>query len=105
MKILNNYGFVSGGYLFDRMDRIAQKAAIENCFCKKRFTMTQQASIDYLKQCCDRKDLYFVIAEIISNKNKCLCTVFAKSTSTGLTYAVATFSFAYVDKNYCETKD
>ena len=106
MKTLNNYGFVSGGYLFDRMDRIAQKAAIKKSFFRKRYAMTKNAHIEYQKQCCDVRDLRFVVVTPVEkSKRKWVGAVYAMSRTTKTTYATATFEFAYVDKNYCETKD
>lgn len=55
MKKYNAYGLVSGGYIFDCMDRVAQ-AALEkgNDLC----WLTKSASVKFLRQCCKKTTLY-----------------------------------------------
>ena len=51
---LNKYGFVSGGWLFDLMDRAALAAINKyNPYTKNEQVYTKTAKVWYLKQVCD----------------------------------------------------
>lgn len=58
MKIRNKYGFVSGGYIFDKMDRIAQDW-VETKNRDLKYWMTKSAKIKYMRQICSEENLAF----------------------------------------------
>ena len=104
MQELNKYGFVSGGYIFDLMDKAALAAINKYApITKDQQIYTKSAKIYYMKQVCDgiktktsthvlfRKgtDTYLVEIHLLANKE-----VVAK----------AIFIFKKANHNYCETK-
>lgn len=105
MKKLNNMGFVSGGYIFDILDRFAQ-IAIRTDY---PYVMTEKAEIQFLKQCCDPNDLGVVVKchkNIMVVRNRWAVEVMAVSIGTPSTiYATAKFTFVGKTHSYCETKE
>lgn len=105
MQELNKYGFVSGGYIFDLLDRAAL-AAINKYepITKDQQVYTKSAKIYYLKQVCDdtkiktsthvlfhkKPDEYLVEIHLLINKE-----VVTK----------AIFIFKKAKHNYCKTKE
>lgn len=105
MKKNNKYGFVSGGYLFDIMDRYALEKLIDTK--GTGFYFTASANISYQKQCCDHNDLclqYTHIAEDPVHPDNYSVNVIAYSPKTKIQYASALFLFTRKNHNYCEKK-
>jgi hypothetical protein len=57
MKNKNKYGFYSGGYIFDRIDRYALRT-LNNAYpeTKDELWFTSHCKIDYKKQLCDNDE-------------------------------------------------
>lgn len=102
MKDTNKYGFISGGYIFDLLDRKALEAINKKFpYTKDTQLYTSTGNIHYEKQLCDTKnietkplvydfnDYYSVIIELWQHNTL---------------IASATFLFEFAKHNYCETK-
>lgn len=101
MDIKNINDFVSGGYIYDQLDRFAQKLVMEKSDSKYNFTYW--AFIKYPKQLC-QPDYYigFNWCKKI-NKRIYIAKVYAKDRN-GVKVAWAIFCFVGTSKNYCELK-
>ena len=103
MEQKNKYGFVSGGYIFDWLDRGAL------AFINKRFPettnqnwYTARADISYLKQLCDPKNALtmYTIASKLEDEITCNTEVYQEAK----TIVRATFVFRLARHNYCDIK-
>jgi len=103
MLVNNKYGFVSGGYLYDKLDRITQDF-IERNNPQKKYWMTKKASATYNKQVCSLKDIKFsvVIDFKIRNHVYARGCVFDKNTNSCL--VEVHFLFVGKDKIHCSNK-
>ena len=104
MKTTNKYGFVSGGWIFDYMDRKALYAM--NCAVKetrdKNF-YTASAKIKFLNQLCDTKDITLNIGVFIKDRRRILVVV-SMWKVRGEIIAKAEFLFVEAKQNKCEIK-
>lgn len=50
VKQLNNYGIMSGGYIFDTMDKLGAHLLKEHPFDEYKYFLTASAKIKYLRQ-------------------------------------------------------
>lgn len=104
MRNENKYGFISGGYLFDKMDRIAQDW-VEINHNDHKFWVTKSAKVHYLKQVCSLKDLSYRVKLILRIRD----TVFVDVTvydakDPKKNYAKSTFIFVGKDSLFCIRK-
>ena len=105
MDKLNKYNFVSGGWLFDQMDRKAL-ATLNRVFpiTKDQQVYTASASVEYYKQVCDDKDLMIIVPFV--NDDEPDAYYVPVDVYYGTTFAAhARFIFKKANHNYCETKD
>lgn len=104
MDKLNKYGFVSGGYIFDLLDR----GALEHLNhkipdTKNELWFTSRAEISYYRQICDIKDITFDY--LFTGCNSTTAIIKATIIQNGEEAVVAEFYFKKANHNYCETKD
>lgn len=104
MKQFNIYKFVSGGYIFDLMDRKAQEYAIYLNGNNNDYLMTKSAEVEYLRQCCDKKDLRVSTGYSKRNNDEYSINVWATSLDGITVYAHARFVFVAKTHNFCELK-
>ena len=103
MKNKNDYGFYSGGYIFDRLDRTALRVARRESKLKHAQLYTETSFIRYHKQLCDLNLLHTVI-----NKADWVRAyeyeVQIELWQHAIKIASACFNFHVAAHNYCETK-
>lgn len=101
----NGNNCVSGGYIFDRMDRFAyhylkRKYKIKNCL------FTKSVIVEYRKQVCDWNSTRIFV--VFCKKTQGLYDYRIKlelyEPETGMLYARANFTFVEKDHAYCDTK-
>lgn len=105
MNKLNKYGFVSGGWLYDLMDRKAL-TTLNRVFplTKDQQIYTAQANVEYFKQVCDDKNLMMIVPFV--NDETPNTYYVPVDVYYGTTFAAhATFIFKKANQNYCETKE
>lgn len=106
MEDKNIYGFISGGKIFDLMDRAALEYVRENYNEKDSYIFTGHSRISFLKQLCDLKNYsihvhsdergmapgqrWEIYTKLYSGDGKTLI-------------AEAFFEFKKANHNYCET--
>lgn len=105
MKKFNKYGFVSGGYIADKMDREALGALNkEYPVTKKELWFTADCHIEFYKQLCSTKKIRF---------NAFVMAFFAWQTSVDIEItlfqenaqiATGWFTFTKARHNFCKTK-
>lgn len=105
MKETNIYGMVSGGYLFDIMDRYAQKLIIDTVNDQTKFALTHGAVCTYQRQCCDSEDIVLSHSEISYDNisKRYHVAVYAESKESGEQYANCTFSFSVKNTIHCNS--
>lgn len=107
MQELNKYGFYSGGYIFDVLDRVAL-AAINKKYpnTKKQQIYTAHADVFFTKQLCTTEfttDAYSINTWIdIDGVRKYRATVVLIANDVQI--ATAHIIFALAKKNYCKVK-
>lgn len=103
MKNKNDYGFYSGGYIFDRLDRIALKVARREPLLKNAQLYTQSADIQFKKQLCDLCGTHTRLlgVEWVGNDEYEVQISLWQGT---IEIAVAYFNFKVAKHNYCEIK-
>lgn len=103
MKNTNKYGFISGGYIFDLLDRTALEK-LNLCYpeTETQQIYTKESTITYHKQLCDLSDVRFRLR---------YATFDGKEYRVGLSLlqgktkiAHARFVFVQAKHNYCERK-
>lgn len=104
MEEKNKYGFVSGGWIFDYMDRKALYAM--NCAVRetrdKNF-YTASAKIKFLNQLCDTKDITLNIGVFVKDKHH-IVVIISMWKVHGEIIAKAEFLFVEAKQNKCEIK-
>lgn len=103
MQNKNDYGFYSGGYIFDRLDRAALKVARREALLKDKQLYTQSADIQYKKQLCNLNGVHTRLlgVEWVGNDEYEVQIALWQGTTE---IAVAYFNFKVATHNYCETK-
>lgn len=101
IKIYNKDGFVSGGYIFDRLDRFSQFLVSRKSNYKYNFT--SWGFIKYPKQLCKPDFIYGINFIKKLNKRKYLTMVYARDRN-GVKVAWGIFCFVGTEKNFCEIK-
>ena len=105
MKTTNKYGFVSGGWIFDYMDRAAL-----NCLnvsypeTRNQNFYTAKASVNFLSQVCDTKDISADIRIIPHGKWGKSYSVITYLRQGNIRRAEGVFLFVKAKENKCETK-
>jgi len=104
MKNTNKYGFISGGYIADLLDRAALEAVNERYNNADKLIFTKQAEIDYRKQLCNLRGIKVVVdfVEYDHSRRMYVCGVKLQQISTDIAYGTFYFKQAY--KNFCEIK-
>ena len=99
MEVNNINNFVSGGYIYDQLDRFAQTlvAGISD----NKYNFTYWAFIKYPKQLCKPDYYYGVNWYKRITKRMYLAKVYVKDRN-GVKVASAIFCFVGTNKNYCE---
>lgn len=100
----NKHGFISGGYIFDLLDRKAleeiNKAHPET---KGQQIYTKYGSVVYKKQLCNTENIKTNVEYIFEKNDEYFICVCLEQNDTQIADAIFTFSQA--DHNYCETKE
>ena len=107
----NSNHCVSGGFIFDHMDRLAHDYLC-NEYGKDKFYFTKDAKIVFAKQVCNWDDVELRIGDLVKRTFYPVLTpveytiqVLALSKVTKDTiYANAVFTFVEKDHAYCDTK-
>lgn len=103
IETLNRYNFVSGGYIFDLLDRTALQAINE----KYPETASQQvytvcADINYSKQLCNLECVTPIATMCFYSQAKHKFIVICRLCQNETEIADAYFEFAQAEHNYCE---
>lgn len=94
--------FISGGYIYDQLDRFAQGLII--CTLSEHtYEFTRWGFITYLKQLC-ADDFYIGYNWKFKLGRRYFCKVYAKDRN-GVKIASAIFCFIGTEKNYCNLKN
>lgn len=89
MNELNIYGYISGWFIFDQMDRYAHEHAIWDIWpC-----VTANASINYFKPVHDLKDTFCQLSDFDKIWNKVQISVSFNKLDQWEPYATASFLF------------
>ena len=107
MKEKNDYGFYSGGYIFDRLDRAALRFALQQWpELKGKQVYTAWSEIKFHKQLCtlENSKVHWDSYETIDGMNGLTYEVNVYLTVPGHRIASATFWFKEAKHNYCETQ-
>ena len=104
MKEKNDYGFYSGGYIFDRLDRTALKAIRKQYGLSPATQLyTANATITFMHQLCDIKKSRCFFGDIeVMGDGSYQISVRLHQAQTCI--ASATFWFKKAKHNYCETQ-
>lgn len=106
MKQLNKYGFVSGGCIFDLLDRAALEK-LNLCYpeTETQQIYTKESTITYHKQLCDTTNIHCrmvcAIFDAITKEYRVGISLMQGKTKI----AHARFIFVQAKHNYCETKE
>lgn len=104
-KSVNGGSQISGGFIFDQMDRFAYHY-LKRKYKIKNYLFTKSVIVEYEKQVCDWNSMriFVVFCEKIlgSNDYRIRLELFEPETDT--TYAYADFIFVEKDHAYCDTK-
>ncbi len=105
MKNTNKYGFISGGYIADILDRTALIAVNVRFNNADKLIFTKQAEIDYRKQLCDLRGIKVVVDFVKYDRQRRMyvCGVKLQQIDTDIAYG--TFYFKQAFKNFCEIKN
>jgi len=101
----NKYGFVSGGWLYDQMDRKAL-FTLNRVFpvTKDQQIYTSHAKVEYFKQVCDDKDLLMVVPFVDDQApNEYIVPVDVYYGTTLAAHAL--FTFKKAKRNFCAIKE
>lgn len=104
-KSVNGGSQVSGGFIFDQMDRFAHDY-IKKKFKVKNYLLTQRASVLFERQICDWNTVRIIVKhkELIKLFSNVYYAIIAVIDDYGKTYATAKFTFVEKDHAYCDTK-
>ena len=108
MKEKNDYGFYSGGYIFDRLDRAALRF-VRQAYpeLKGKQVYTSWSEIKFHKQLCalNNSKVYLDCCEtFVGMSGATVYEVNVYLTVPGHRIASATFWFKEAKHNYCETQ-
>lgn len=100
MKNKNKYGFYSGGFITDKLDRIALDA-INKAYpmTSSQLWFTSTAKIDFKKQLCNLKDISYECGIWPAGCGSIYVLVELYQSDTII--AVGNFAFVKTNKNYC----
>lgn len=105
MNQYNKYGFISGGALFDMMDRFALRTLnTQHPETDKEFWFTQNSETFFLKQACTDTDVRPRLRYLNKQNDIAYIGTEILNVDTGITIASATFVFKKKNHNFCETK-
>lgn len=101
-KSVNGGSQVSGGFIFDQMDRFAHDY-IKDMFNVKGFLFTKNANVVFVQQICDweKVKLFVSLADKEMDHNYC---VIVNAIIDGVKMAFAKIQFVEKDHAYCDTK-
>lgn len=104
MKNKNKYGFYSGGYIFDRIDRYALRT-LNNAYpeTKDELWFTSNCTVDYKKQLCDSDELTFMRTTVFQKFNDSALVGVELVQGTTL-IATGCISFSKAKGDYCKLK-
>ena len=105
MDKTNKYGFVSGGYIADILDRAALDAVNQKFHNADKLIFTRTAEIDYRKQLCNLRGVKTIVdfVEYDGAHRKYVAGVKLRQIDTDIAYG--TFYFKQAFKNFCEIKN
>lgn len=103
MKNINKYGFYSGGYIADRIDRYALRM-LNNSYpeTKNELWFTRACDITYKKQLCDTDATY--LRTIAFNKMNDSTTVGVELVQGDTLIAIGYVVFAKAKGDFCKIK-
>lgn len=104
MKNKNKYGFYSGGYIFDLLDRAALDAINKKFNNTNKFIFTRQAEMDYRKQLCNLIGVKTIVDFVEFDTEHRMYVVGVKLRQIATDIAYGTFYFKQAYKNFCEIK-
>lgn len=99
MKNKNMYGFYSGGFIFDTLDRVAMETLRER-YNVKGFLFTLDSKICFFKQLCNLKNIKYIKYTEYDGYKTYKCSV--QLWQEDLLISDSDFTFYLSDKNYCE---
>lgn len=104
MKNKNKYGFYSGGYIFDRIDRYALRT-LNNAYpeTKDELWFTSHATIDYKKQLCDNDESTFMRTTVFQ-KMPDSAIISVEFVQGKTLIAIGCVSFTKTGNDYCKLK-
>lgn len=105
MKNKNKYGFYSGGYIFDRIDRYALRClnlAYPSSIDESWYTM--HVDVNYLKQLCDLDSSVTFCRTTQFQYTPTFASVGVEFVQGNTVIASALVQFAKAKKNYCDVK-
>ena len=101
----NKYGCVSGGTIFDQLDKFAYNQIINKYKISNGALLTSSATIDFNKQICDWGDTIFKVLDIHTDESQenyfCKILCIDKNEKTDKIYAVANFIFKLKNSAFC----
>lgn len=104
MKNTNKYNFISGGYIFDLLDRKALEAINETYpETKDQQIYTTYGSIVYKKQLCNTENIKTNTEYIVKKNDEYFVCVVLEQNDVRIADVI--FTFARADHNYCEIRD
>ena len=99
----NSNNCVSGGFIFDQMDRFAHFFVAKEEGAKG-YLFTQEAHISYKKQICDWDDVELMLYAYYKYETISQVVVRVVGKTDGAIYAEGSFCFVEKDHTYCEKK-
>ena len=102
-KSVNGGSQVSGGFIFDQMDRFAHDF-LKKKYKVKGFLLTNEAKIVYRKQICNWNDIELKLYLFYDWVSVFQTVVHAVDKKDKKIYAIANFFFVEKDHAYCDTK-
>jgi hypothetical protein len=105
MKNTNKYGFISGGYIADILDRAALEAVNQKFHNADKLIFTRTAELDYRKQLCNLRSVKTIVdfVEYDTAHRQYVAGVKLRQIDTDIAYG--TFYFKQAFKNFCEIKN
>lgn len=103
MKNKNKYGFYSGGYIFDRIDRYALRM-LNNSYpeTKDELWFTEACEVNFLKQMCDNDSTY--LRTTTFQKFNDSATIGVELVQGKTTLAIGYVVFKRAKGDYCKIK-
>ena len=104
-KSVNGGSQVSGGFIFDQMDRFAHDY-LKNKYKVKGFLLTSVANVFYAKQICNWDSVNIVALNYYYNENDATYWILinAVDKKNDTVYTSAYIEFVEKDHAYCDTK-